>query len=80
MDEILILSPYGQAYLDANPIVPWDDLRYIFGEIMYGGHITDPWDRRTCNTYLTVRLHTLKHTGWIRGDTWGHSDMLIHLS
>ena len=21
--------------------MPWDDLRYIFGEIMYGGHITD---------------------------------------
>jgi dynein heavy chain, axonemal len=43
-----------QAYLDANPVVPWDDLRYIFGEIMYGGHITDAWDRRTCNTYLQV--------------------------
>jgi dynein heavy chain len=28
-------------------------LRYIFGEIMYGGHITDPWDRRVNNTYLT---------------------------
>jgi len=34
--------------------VPWPDLRYIFGEIMYGGHITDYWDRRVNNTYLTV--------------------------
>ena len=32
--------------------VPWTDLRYLFGEIMYGGHITDDWDRRLCNTYL----------------------------
>jgi len=45
-----------RAYLDANPTTPWDDLRYIFGEIMYGGHITDAWDRRTCNTYLSVIL------------------------
>jgi len=36
--------------------VPWPDLRYIFGEIMYGGHITDPWDRRVNNTYLTVLI------------------------
>merc|ERR1719506_2621683 len=34
--------------------VPWPDLRYIFGEIMYGGHITDKWDRRVCNTYLAT--------------------------
>ena len=32
--------------------VPWDDLRYLFGEIMYGGHITDDWDRKLCRTYL----------------------------
>ncbi|KAM8934084.1 dynein axonemal heavy chain 11-like [Pelodytes ibericus] len=39
-------------YLEANSQVPWEDLRYLFGEIMYGGHITDDWDRRLCCTYL----------------------------
>ncbi|KAG8222094.1 hypothetical protein J437_LFUL000857 [Ladona fulva] len=39
-------------YLEANQKVPWEDLRYLFGEIMYGGHITDDWDRRLCITYL----------------------------
>ena len=38
------------AYLNLQ--VPWTDLRYLFGEIMYGGHITDDWDRRLCKTYL----------------------------
>lgn len=46
-------TPAG-SYLNDNPQVPWDDLRYIFGEIMYGGHITDAWDRRTNNVYLEV--------------------------
>ncbi|KFW08269.1 Dynein heavy chain 9, axonemal, partial [Eurypyga helias] len=39
-------------YLEASLKVPYDDLRYLFGEIMYGGHITDDWDRRLCKTYL----------------------------
>ncbi|KAF5280421.1 hypothetical protein FQR65_LT03230 [Abscondita terminalis] len=39
-------------YLESNSKIPWDDLRYLFGEIMYGGHITDDWDRRLCRTYL----------------------------
>jgi dynein heavy chain len=39
-------------YIDDRPKVPWDDLRYVFGEIMYGGHITDDWDRNLCMAYL----------------------------
>jgi len=41
-----------QNYLEnASDKVPWKDLRYIFGEIMYGGHITDDLDRLLCMTY-----------------------------
>jgi len=32
--------------------LPWADLKYIFGEIMYGGHIVDDFDRRLCMAYL----------------------------
>ncbi|XP_078510049.1 dynein axonemal heavy chain 17 isoform X2 [Lissotriton helveticus] len=45
-------------YLEANSRVPFDDLRYLFGEIMYGGHITDDWDRRLCRTYLSEYIRT----------------------
>jgi len=46
-------------YLEANTKVPWEDLRYLFGEIMYGGHITDDWDRRLCRTYLEEYMNHL---------------------
>jgi len=32
--------------------IPWSDLRYIFGEILYGGHITDDWDRRLNKAFM----------------------------
>ncbi|KAJ0395717.1 hypothetical protein P43SY_006365 [Pythium insidiosum] len=57
--DLLICSDVLRRYLDTSAAaktgakLPWDDLRYIFGEIMYGGHITDHWDRITNNTYLT---------------------------
>merc|ERR1719160_2091365 len=42
-------------YLEGSSAVkiPWEDLKYIFGEIMYGGHIVDDWDRKMCATYLS---------------------------
>lgn len=30
----------------------WQGLRYIFGDVLYGGHISDKWDRRISQTYL----------------------------
>jgi dynein heavy chain len=58
--DLEICAAVNKSYLDAvqdqpgPESVPWDDLRYLFGEIFYGGHITDAWDRRTANTYLEV--------------------------
>ena len=43
-------------YVNTNAHVPWEDMRYVFGQIMYGGHITDAWDRRCNNTYLDVYM------------------------
>ena len=50
-------------YLEANSKVPWEDLRYLFGEIMYGGHITDDWDRRLCRNYLETFINPDMVTG-----------------
>ncbi|XP_060103688.1 dynein axonemal heavy chain 11 [Heteronotia binoei] len=52
MGDLTICVNVLYNYLEANTKVPWEDLRYLFGEIMYGGHITDDWDRRLCQTYL----------------------------
>ena len=62
--DLKICADVLRNYIDNNDDVPWDDLRYIFGEIMYGGHITDFWDRRTNNTYLEVSHAPLMRYLW----------------
>lgn len=50
--DLTICGDVLHNYLSKYEKVPYEDLRYIYGEIMYGGHITDALDRITNNTYL----------------------------
>jgi len=55
--DLLISVAVLNNYLENQQKIPWVDLRYIFGEIMYGGHISDDWDRRLCNAYLAEYIN-----------------------
>ena len=56
--DLLVCGAILQNYLEANELdTPWADVRYLVGEVMYGGHITDPYDRRIAVTYLAVLLN-----------------------
>jgi dynein heavy chain len=52
-DSAMCLQNYME---NASGKIPWEDLRYIFGEIMYGGHIVNDFDRLLCVTYLDFFL------------------------
>ena len=32
--------------------LPWNSLKYLIGEVMYGGRAIDSFDRRILNTYM----------------------------
>jgi len=38
--------------ITAEEPIPWSSLKYLIGEAMYGGRVTDDYDRRVMMTYL----------------------------
>ena len=59
MQDLQACASVLRNYLDrgAAGSTPWEDLRYVFGEIMYGGHITNSFDRILCMTYLDYYMN-----------------------
>lgn len=43
---------YLDKSLATDGPIPWSTLRYLIGEAMYGGRVTDDYDRRILVTYL----------------------------
>jgi dynein heavy chain len=49
-----------QNYMDSGSAagkIPWNDLKYLIGEIMYGGHIVNGFDLVICMAYLDNLLN-----------------------
>lgn len=48
-----LLSLYLQkSYEDGDEFLPWGSLKYLIGDAMYGGRVSDNLDRRVLVTYL----------------------------
>ena len=45
-----------QMFLEEQQEIPWTALRFVIGQIVYGGRVTDPWDRRTLLSLLQTYL------------------------
>lgn len=41
-----------KAYINKEEAIPWNSLKYLIGEAMYGGRVTDDFDRRVLVCYL----------------------------
>jgi len=47
----LLSAPNG------SDTIPWASLRFLIGEVFYGGHISGCWDYRLCKTLLERFVH-----------------------
>jgi len=61
MSDYLISKELISLYLNKigdgdDEELPWETLRYLIGEAMYGGRVTDDNDRRSMMCYLTEYL------------------------
>nr|XP_049701305.1 dynein axonemal heavy chain 10 [Helicoverpa armigera] len=58
--DFMVCMQILQCYLDrcyaVKGPIPWATLKYLFGEVMYGGRVIDDYDRRTVGTYMEEYL------------------------
>lgn len=41
-----------KAFDNGDEMIPWGSLKYLIGDAMYGGRVSDDFDRRVLSTYL----------------------------
>ena len=46
----------AKAFVNGDEVLPWGSLRYLIGDAMYGGRVSDFFDRRILSTYLEEYL------------------------
>ncbi|XP_030756931.1 dynein heavy chain 10, axonemal [Sitophilus oryzae] len=50
---VQILDTYLMKAFKAKDVrIPWNSLKYLIGEVMYGGRVIDDYDRRIVKTYM----------------------------
>ena len=55
--SMLLMNTYLTKALENGDVaIPWGSLRYLIGEAMYGGRVTDDWDRRVISNYMDEYL------------------------
>lgn len=51
--SMMLLNTYlTKSAKNKDKTIPWPSLRYLIGEVIYGGRVTDNFDRRVMKTYL----------------------------
>jgi len=41
-----------KAYVNGDEQIPWGSIKYLIGDAMYGGRVSDDYDRRVLQTYM----------------------------
>jgi dynein heavy chain len=47
----LVSMYFTKAVEDGDELIPWGSIRYLVGQAMYGGRVSDGWDRRGLVVY-----------------------------
>ena len=50
--DFIICESLLSLYLEEYDNTPWDALKYLISAVMYGGHVTDDFDRRLILVYI----------------------------